>query len=251
MNKHRVGLHAALTAAALIFAIGHSQARFVQADPVGYADDMDMYTYVQDDPANNTDPTGQTCDGVGPCDTTNVSKGSVILVDKAAEAAANHPGETMQLVGSAISMVPAGPAKVVGGAVSGAGTIVKSVDGEATIAPPQAVAPTGRQPGPTIDRATGREVGRIVGDSKGNNMIEPVGGTTVQGPKPSETHTTYPNGSNYQRLNPQGHKGIPTGHGHGHLEGTAPFTKGQGQSIDPLGNVVPRDSDAAHWSIYP
>ena len=36
-----------------------AEARFVQADPVGYQDDMNPYTYVQDDPANATDPTGK------------------------------------------------------------------------------------------------------------------------------------------------------------------------------------------------
>jgi hypothetical protein len=58
-----------------------------------------------------------------------------------------------------------------------------------------------------------------------------------------------PNGSNYQRLNPQGHGGNPTPHGHGHLPGTGPGMKGQGPSIDPQGNVVPWNSADAHWPI--
>jgi hypothetical protein len=37
----------------------HAQARFMQTDPVGYGDDMDMYTYVQDDPVNLIDPQGE------------------------------------------------------------------------------------------------------------------------------------------------------------------------------------------------
>ncbi len=36
-----------------------AQARFLQVDPVGYQDDLDLYTYVQDDPANATDPSGR------------------------------------------------------------------------------------------------------------------------------------------------------------------------------------------------
>jgi RHS repeat-associated protein len=110
--------------------------------------------------------------------------------------------------------------------------------------------PIGRAPGPTLDPATGRPVGRFVVDPKGNAMIEPVGGSTIPaGPGGVDTHTLYPNGSNYQRLNPQGHATDPTPHGHGHLEGSGPNMKGQGPSIDPQGNVVPWKSAEAHWPI--
>lgn len=103
---------------------------------------------------------------------------------------------------------------------------------------------------PTIDQNTGREVGRFIGDEKGNLMIEPVGGKTVPaGNGGVDTHTTYPNGSNYQRLNPEGHANNPTPHGHGHLEGTGPGLKGQGPSIDVNGNEVPWNSNEAHWPI--
>lgn len=51
-------------------------------------------------------------------------------------------------------------------------------------------------PRPTIDRNTGKEVGRFIGDEKGNIMIEPKGGDTVPGKDPVDTHTLYPNKSN-------------------------------------------------------
>lgn len=35
--------------------------RFLQTDPVGYADNMNMYAYVGNDPINSTDPTGKIC----------------------------------------------------------------------------------------------------------------------------------------------------------------------------------------------
>jgi RHS repeat-associated protein len=107
-----------------------------------------------------------------------------------------------------------------------------------------------RGPGTTLDAATGQPVGRFVVDRKGNTMIEPVGGRTVSAGKGGvDTHTLYPNGSNYQRLNPQGHPGNPTPHGHGHLPGTGPGMKGQGPSIDPQGNIVPWNRADAHWPI--
>ena len=82
-------------------------------------------------------------------------------------------------------------------------------------------------------------------------MIEPKGGKTISASKNGvDTHTTYPNGSNYQRYNPQGHATNSTPHGHGHLQGTGPGKDGQGPSIDPQGNVVPWNSAEAHWDIH-
>jgi len=105
----------------------------------------------------------------------------------------------------------------------------------------------------TIDPRTGQPVGRFIGDSKGNIMIEPVGGKTVPAGKGGiDTHTLYPNGSNYQRLNPQGHANNPTPHGHGHLEGTGPGMKGQGPSLAPSANQTPvkPNSVDAHWPVH-
>ncbi|MCX8049220.1 MAG: RHS repeat-associated core domain-containing protein [Methylohalobius sp.] len=39
--------------------------RFLQPDPVGYADDLNLYAYVGNDPINFTDPTGQAKDLIG------------------------------------------------------------------------------------------------------------------------------------------------------------------------------------------
>ncbi|HEV7321558.1 MAG TPA: hypothetical protein VGO04_23380 [Ensifer sp.] len=105
------------------------------------------------------------------------------------------------------------------------------------------------QRAPVIDRNTGWPIQRYIGDSRGNNMIEPLGGRTVPGKNPVDTHTLYPNGSNYHRLNPQGHGSRKTPHAHGHLEGSGPYTSGQGPSLDVLGNIVPWNSPDAHWPM--
>jgi len=103
----------------------------------------------------------------------------------------------------------------------------------------------------TIDSRTGFEVGRFIGDDRGNVFIEPKGGSTVPAGKNGvDTHTLYPNGSNYNRYNPVGHGNNSIPHGHGHLMGTGYGRKGQGSSIDALGNVVPFNSSDAHWTIY-
>lgn len=102
----------------------------------------------------------------------------------------------------------------------------------------------------TVDPRTGVKVGRFIVDPDGNTMIEPEGGRTVPAGKGGvDTHTLYPNSSNYQRLNPQGHVNNPMPHAHGHLMGDGPGMQGQGPSIDLYGNVVPWASADAHWQI--
>ncbi|MDM0006199.1 RHS repeat-associated core domain-containing protein [Variovorax sp. J22G73] len=96
----------------------------------------------------------------------------------------------------------------------------------------------------------GVQPGRLIGDQRGNVMVEPVGGRTVpRGPGGVDTHTLYPNGSNYMRLNPVGHANNPTPNGHGHAMGTGSGMSGQGPSLSPTGNIVPFTSSDAHWPI--
>ncbi len=103
-----------------------------------------------------------------------------------------------------------------------------------------------------IDPVTGLEIDDlIIGDSRGNLIIAPKGGGfDLNRPNGVDIHSFYPNGSNYQRYNPIGHGNNTTPHGHGHALGTGPNRRGQGDSLDVFGNVVPFNSQDAHWPIY-
>ncbi len=143
----------------------------------------DLCMYVGNDPANNTDPSGKMCDGVGPCDGSEV-KGSVAIGNAIGDAIAHHPGETMQVVGTGISMIPAPQAKAAGGAIGEAGTITRALDGENTANPPSTLTPGpnagGSVPasGPKITPGEQPQVNKI-GDAAGCHTC----GATTPGTK--------------------------------------------------------------------
>ncbi len=105
------------------------------------------------------------------------------------------------------------------------------------------------QRGLITDPRTGMSIQRYIGDTRGNIAFEPLGGSTVPGRNPVDTQTLDPNGSNYHRMNPQGHGARNAPHGHGHAMGTGQNMKGQGPSLDIYGNVVPWESPGAHWPM--
>ncbi len=223
--------------------------RFISEDPIGFAGgDVNLYGYVGNDTLAFRDPSGEI-----PLLVPIIIGAGVLILSSPSYV--NAPGECDPRYDSRDNLVANGVVGLVGGYVIG--RFVGPMLGRLMFGPGDEIielgiagGPRGSLPGPTVDPRTGQIVGRFVVDESGNTMIEPVGGSTVAtGRGGVDTHTLYPNGSNYQRLNPLGHQNNPVPHGHGHLPGTGPGMRGQGQSIDSLGNVVDWNSPDAHWWI--
>lgn len=75
MTQTRWVIATATAVMAACLSSGAANARFLQVDPVGYKDQVNLYAYVNNDPIGNRDPTGQECvngpNGTTTCITSN------------------------------------------------------------------------------------------------------------------------------------------------------------------------------------
>jgi hypothetical protein len=125
----KFSLLAVIALATALLCSPDANARFLQTDPVGYKDDVDLYTYVRDDPVDHTDTTGQACDPDLGCDSAT-QKALQDTADRVGTLAAEHPGETQQVVGAGLAAIPTPLSEGAGETLEGTGTLTRALDGE-------------------------------------------------------------------------------------------------------------------------
>ncbi|MDV6331328.1 RHS repeat-associated core domain-containing protein, partial [Asticcacaulis sp. 201] len=178
--------------------------RFLQTDPVGSKDDLDLYAYVKGDPVNQVDPDGQQTVPLGQTGMSDRNYLSIMGGFKAiGDYIASHPGQTIELIGNIVQgagVLTVDPALAgLGNKTAAVGNFVKNTSGELGTAVP--VTPTNTNPykGP-IDQP-------VVVVDKNSNAIPVKTGEQIKGsPNGDYQQVVGPGGPTGTRMDRGGHK---------------------------------------------
>jgi RHS repeat-associated protein len=105
--------------------------RFLQTDPIGSDDDINLYGYTAGDPVNGKDPSGNQCAPVGG----GCSKQQVDSSQAIAGSIARNPGGTLEIVGNVVQLLPAPQTKVAGRTISVVGTVIRKTETAVPVTP--------------------------------------------------------------------------------------------------------------------